>query len=216
MPKPRKKPASFPNHDAAVAYCEAELAKGVKEVPLGSNRGSRVEHYQTFDWIPGGGYPWCVDLDQAAWSEGAGHPLPWPTAGAHDFGDRAHAAGWTTTIDKLIPGDLINWQIGTGHLSMFLSYKNGIVRTIDGNVSDRVAYRERSASLIRYAIHVPEDPAKIATVPKPKPPMFEVVTSENGHSKIVYVSGQRAVSRKLGELLNRYGGVTIRRRKEAP
>src|SRR6185503_19081278 len=39
---------------------KAEL--GVQEHPPGSNRGQRVEFFQTFDWLAGGGYAWCVDF----------------------------------------------------------------------------------------------------------------------------------------------------------
>ena len=199
----------YPKHAKAVKWAEGEL--GVAEHPPGSNSGPDVGFYQSHTWLAGTGWPWCVAYLQTAWAQ-AGQPLPWKTAGAHNLGDLAHSAGWTTTVDKLIPGDLLDWQIGSGHASIFLGYKNGVVRSVDGNVHDEVAYRERSASLVRYAIHVPEKPA---VPPVVKVPVFEVVTSESGHSKVVYVSGEEAVRRKLGGLLARFGanGITIRRKK---
>lgn len=201
-------PPTFPRHAAVVAWAKNEL--GVHEDPMGSNTGPRVRYYQGHTWLEGTRWPWCAAFVDTAWEEGGGYKLPWPSAGAHNIGDLAHAAGWPTTVGQLIPGDLVDWNIGSGHISIFLAYENGKVHTIDGNVGDKVDYRVRSASLVRYAIHVPEKPK---AVPAPaKPPMFEVVTSESGHAKVVYVSGQKAISRKLGQLLNRYGGLTIRRR----
>ena len=200
--------AKYPKHEKAVAWATGEL--GVTEHPLGSNRGPRVEHYQSFDWIPGGGYPWCVAYLQAAWAEGAGYPLPWKTAGAYNLGDLARQAGWTTTVGKLIPGDLCVWNIGAGHASIFLSLKAGKVTTIDGNSADRVIIRTRPATLLRNAIHVPE---KATPIPPVTRPVFEVVTSESGSERIIYVSGPKAVTRKLAEILRRFGTVTIRRRK---
>lgn len=202
-------PVKYPRHAAVVAWAKKEL--GVHEEPPGSNTGQRVRFYQAHTWLEGTRWPWCAAFVDTAWEVGGGYKLPWPSAGAHNIGDLAHAAGWTVPIGKLIPGDLVDWNIGSGHISIFLRYKNGIVHTIDGNVSDQVDYRERSASLVRYAVHVPE---KAVAVPVPRVPMFEVIGSESGHRKVVYVSGANAIERKLGQLLNRYGGLTIRPRKK--
>ncbi len=206
----------FPKHAAALKWALNEQAHHVQEIPLGSNRGPRVEYYQSFDWIPGGGYPWCVDFVQAAWAEGAGQPLPWKTAGAYDLLDRAKKqGGWTCPLSLAVPGDIIVWNIGSGHASMLrVPWKggNGLVATVDGNVSDRVDLRERPASLVRGVVHIPEH---MVTPPKVKPPMFEVVGSESGHSVIVYVSGPKAIGRVMERLLmNHKGGLTIRPKKK--
>lgn len=200
----------YPKHDAVVKWAQREL--GVHEEPMGKNTGQRVRFYQRHTWLPGTGWPWCAAFCCTAWEEGGGFKLPFPSAGAHDLGDRAHAAGWTTTVATLIPGDLLDWNVGTGHLSIFLSYDKarGVIKSIDGNVSDRVAYRERSAALLRYAIHVPEKPTK--PVPPQKPPRYVVTTSEGGTVKVVYVSGPKAVARKFAELVRRFGEITIRKK----
>lgn len=200
---------TYPKHEAVVKWATGEL--GVHEDPPGSNTGQRVRYYQSHTWLPGTRWPWCAAFADTAWEVGGGYKLPWPSAGAHDLGNRAHAHGWTVPVSKLIPGDLLDWNVGSGHLSIFLSYDKarGVIKSIDGNVSDRVAYRERSAALLRYGIHVPEKPAPI---PPAKPPRYEVVTSESGTERVVYVSGPKAVTRKLAELLRRFGDITIRRK----
>jgi hypothetical protein len=205
--------SKYPRHEAALAYALEENRQRVVEIPRGSNRGPRVEHYQSFDWIPGGGYPWCVDFAQAAWAEGAGHPLPWKTAGAYDLLKRARAAGWVVPIKRAIPGDLLVWNVGSGHASMLREawHFGGLIRSVDGNVSDSVGLRERPVTLLAGAIHVPE---KVVRVKKTRPPMFQVVTSESGHTVVLYVSGPKAISRHLERLLrNHKGGLTIRRKK---
>lgn len=44
----------------AYEWTENELAKGIKEIPFGSNRGPRVEFYQHHDFLknPDTGYAW--------------------------------------------------------------------------------------------------------------------------------------------------------------
>lgn len=210
----------FALHDKALAYALAEEKKGVHEIPLGSNRGPRVEHYQTYDWIPGGGYPWCISFCQAAWAEGAGHKLPWASAGAYDILERAKRDGWTCPLSLAVPGDLVIFNVGTGHGAILRApWKGGSnpVLTVDGNVSDRVALRERSASLVRGVVHIPEKATGPAPPPPPvaKPPMFEVVTGEGDAKKLLYVSGAKAISRVLPRLLrNNKGGLTIRPKKK--
>lgn len=203
----------YPRHDAVVKWAIGEL--GVHEDPPGSNTGNRVRYYQSHTWLPGTRWPWCAAFADTAWEVGGGYRLPFPSAGAHDLGNRAKAAGWVTTIEKLIPGDLLDWNVGSGHLSIFLGYdaKNRTVKSIDGNVSDQVAYRERPLSAaLRYAIHVPEKPTKPLEPAITKPPRYIVTTSEAGTSKIVYVSGPKAVARKLADLVRRFGTITIRRK----
>lgn len=202
--------SKYPKHAAVVEWAHGEV--GVKEEPLGSNTGKRVREYQSRTWLPGTGWPWCAAFVCAAW-EAAGSKLPWPSAGAWDLGNRARAAGWAVTAPgALTPGDIVTWKSGAGHVSLFLKYnaKADTVFTVDGNVSNRVDYRERSRSLARDLIHVPEKPVKLP-VPA-KPPVFEVVTAEDGQ-KVIYTSGALAISLRLARFLGRHpGGVTIRRK----
>jgi len=130
------------------------------------------------------------------------------------MGNRARKSGWTvSSIGLLVPGDIVVWNIGAGHVSLFLSYdvKTKLVRTVDGNVGNRADPRERPLSLARNLIHVPEQlqpvPPKLT-----RPGLFEVVSSET--EKVIYVSGARAIGRHLGLILGRHPeGVLIRRKK---
>src|SRR5215204_6481379 len=104
----------FPLHDKALAYAASQL--GVHEDPMGSNRGTRVEFYQRHDFLAGGGYPWCASFTLTCWEEGAGHPLPYKSAGAYDLYNWAKREGWSRPSKECIPGDLIVFNIGSGHI----------------------------------------------------------------------------------------------------
>lgn len=205
--------AKYPKHAAVVAWCHGEVKAGVREVPLGSNTGPRVRWYQSHTWLPGTGWPWCTGFALTGWEEAGGFRLPWPSAGAWDLANRARAAGWAVASPgALVPGDIVTFKSGAGHLAVFLKYdgKTDTIFTVDGNVSDRVDYRERSRSLVRDLIHVPEKPV-ILPVPV-KVPMFQVVTSEGGE-RVVYVSGANAIAKRLPRFLRRHGNITIRRKQ---
>jgi len=205
-------PSRFPKHDAVVKWAKGEL--GVTEEPPGSNSGGRVRYYQGFDWLPGGGYPWCASFVDAAWAN-AGYPLPFPSAGAWDLGNRARKAGWAVPKPRnLTPGDIVTFKAGAGHVALFISFdsRRQLIRTLDGNVDNSVAYSTRRLAEVRDLIHVPE---KAAPVPPKltKPPVFEVVTSESG-GKVIYVSGARAIGRNLARFLKVHPRLVIRRRKK--
>lgn len=199
----------FPLHAQAVKVAVGEI--GVHEQPPGSNTGPRVREYQSASWLGGTGWPWCV----AFWlwcTQQAGLHYPYRGAGAYDQLDWARTHGHAVPLSGAVPGDAVVWNLGSGHLSMLeKKYAGfGAVHTIDGNTSDMVARRVRSQFLVRGCIHVPET----TVAPKPAdPPVFEVIGSESGH-KIIYVSGARAVGRKLEQILRRHpAGVTIRRKR---
>lgn len=202
----------FPKHEAALAWALRE--RGVQEDPPGSNTGPRILTYQHQTWLGGTRWPWCAAFFVSAWQLGANRPLPYRGAGAYAWLDWARINHWAINLERAIPGDAVVFNIGSGHIAILArpyAETRPNVETIDGNVSDMVAPRTRSASVVRGCIHVPEDAVK--DPPPAKPPMFEVVTSASGHAKVVYVSGAKAVGRKLPAILNRWGGVTIRRRK---
>lgn len=207
---------TYPRHEAVIAWAKTELANHVGEQPPGSNTGDRVRFYQGHTWLPGTGWPWCAAFVCTAWAE-AGKPLPWPTAGAFDMGNRARASGWTVqSVSRLRPGDIVVWNIGAGHVSLFASYDphTGLIHTIDGNVSDQVGPRARPVSQARDLIMVPETAVAAKPVPPKtmKPPVFQVVTGED--EKVIYVSGARAVGKNLARILKAHpAGVTIRRKK---
>jgi CHAP domain-containing protein len=196
-------------HDKVVEWAKSEI--GTQEIPLGSNRGPKVEWYQSHDWLAGVGYPWCVCFFLTAWAEGAHKPLPIPTPGAHDFFARYKKLGWAVDRHKVTPGDAVIWNVGSGHLSMFLRFEGNIVVTVDGNVSDRVMIRKRNISLVRGFIHVPEVHVAVA----PKIPLFTVTTSVNGHRKMVLTrKTYKAIAKVMPKLVAKYNSITITRSKK--
>lgn len=206
-------------HTRALAWAKAQ--EGKHEVPPGSNTGPFVRMCQRATWLAGTRWPWCVAFWIKAWRE-TGRALPYLGAGAYAMlaWYHSHAPTWVVPLERAKPGACVIFNIGAGHAAMlerpYLETKP-YVHTIDGNVSDQVAPRVRPASLVRGVVDPPEV-SKLPPQDLPEPqlrrrPLFEVVTSESGHAKVVYVSGERAISRKLGTLLNRYGGLTIRRHK---
>lgn len=206
---------AYPKHDAALARAQSDLKRGTKEEPLGSNSGPRVRIMQGHTWLGGTGWPWCVAAC-VTWAEEAGFVLPYQGAGAYAFLDWARKTpGWTRPLKDAVPGDFVVWNIGAGHMSMLVKYdpQAGTVETIDGNSSDRVRRCLRPASQVRGVVHLPE--RLTGKPPQPKPPLFEVVTSENG-SKVIYVSTASRVGKKLPSILAKYAKVTVRRRKRKP
>lgn len=164
---------------------------------------------QAHTWLGGTHWPWCVAAC-VTWLEEAGFKLPYQGAGAWAFLDWARKAGWAVPASKAIPGDLVVWGFGSGHMSMLTQpVAAGRVLTIDGNVDDAVEYRNRPISLVRGFIHIPE----LHSAPPAKPPVFEVVGSASGH-KVIYVSGARAIGRNLSRFLkNHPNGVVIRNKR---
>lgn len=205
--------ANLPAHGKALAWAEKQL--GEREHPDGSNTGPFVVSCQRATWLPGTRWPWCVAFWQKAWKE-AGRPLPWLGAGAYALLSWARKEGWAVDLDRAVPGDAVVFNIGSGHCAMLARpYKQTKpnVETVDGNVSDMVARRTRPAALVRGCVHVPEHPQP---KPPPRKPLFEIVTSESGHAKVVYVAPKRAVAKKLAKVFNKHGGLTVRRHKRKP
>lgn len=203
-------------HTSALAWAKNHL--GETEHPRGSNRGPFVQLCQSQTWLPGTGWPWCVAFWIAAWKLGAKRKLPYLGAGAYAFLDwhRRHLPAWVVPIQRAKPGAACVFNVGAGHLSMLAkpySATAPYVETIDGNVSDQVARRRRHVKLLRGVVDPPETVKE--PIKRPRPPVYEVVTSASGHSQVVYVSGAKAISRKLDQLLRKHGKLTIRRRKKS-
>lgn len=198
-------------HAAAVKWLNAHV--GEHEEPLGSNTGRFVRECQAASWLKGTGWAWCVATWLRAW-EVAGYQLPYKGAGAYATLDwyRKNVPSWVVPPSLARPGSAVIFNIGSGHLATLVKpVKMGdtTVTTIGGNESDMVKETTRPLSLVRGFV----DPAE-ANPPAPaRKPVFVVATSESGHRQIVYVSGASAISRKLGRILNRHGGITITRRK---
>lgn len=126
--------------DKAVAYALSQ--QGVHESPWGSNRGGDVHRYQSSTGAYGAA--WCASFFWYCWQvagyRGTTSAGAWDTTDSHGthIVDIAHAK----------PGDGVSFDVGNGHIGMYLSHTASTVKTIDGNTSDQVAVRERPISSI--------------------------------------------------------------------
>lgn len=200
-------------HQRVVKFMQDNIGK--RENPPGSNTGSFVRSCQAATWLAGTRWPWCV----ATWVKAcavAGIKLPYRGAGAYTLlaWYRKHLPKWVVPLRQAKPGSAVILNIGAGHLAVLEKpYRGGkYVHTIDGNWGDKVSRVAHPASLVRGCV----DPVEGGVVPPAKPPVFDVVTSASGHRKLVYSSSAKAVGKKLPKLLNRFGGLTITRRKRKP
>lgn len=136
---------------------------GVQEEPLGSNRGPMVDRYimagegvkQAFS------EPWCGDF--VTWcSQGAGIKLPsfyYPRAFEWFYAGKRGAGGFKlVSLDNAQPGDIVVWN--WGHVSRYISQSTGpngrMVKSVDGNCSDKVGIWERPADLLLGVVRTPE------------------------------------------------------------
>lgn len=126
--------------DKAAAYALGQ--QGVHESPWGSNRGRDVRRYQTSTGAYG--EAWCASFFWYCWQR-AGYRGP-TSAGAWDTTD--HYGQPIAHINSALPGDGVSFDVGDGHIGIYLSRTKTTVKTIDGNTSDQVAVRERPISSI--------------------------------------------------------------------
>lgn len=126
--------------DKAAAYALSQ--QGVHESPWGSNRGKDVHRYQSST----GAYnaAWCASFAFYCWQR-AGYKGP-TSAGAWDSTDNYGQS--IPSVTKALPGDLVSFDVGDGHVGLYLSRTKTTVKTVDGNTSDQVAVRERPISSI--------------------------------------------------------------------
>ncbi len=129
-----------------VAIALAEAEKGVREVPANSNRGPRVEQYQSRAHSRPG-LAWCCSfvywcMDEGAKAVGRDNPMIC-TAGCLDHWNRAGAAG-VRRIRKasalqdpalLSPGMIfiMDHGGGLGHTGIVASISGGYLATVEGN-----------------------------------------------------------------------------------
>jgi len=146
---------------------------GVREVPANSNRGARVQEYQSATWLSGTGWAWCAAF--ICWgvkklSEETALPFPLPrTAGAWDFERWATedaAAGGVKlykprrSANPIKAGDLIVFTFS--HIGLAIEdEKGGFVRTVEGNTSTSgsregggVYVQRRAVNLVRSHIRL--------------------------------------------------------------
>ena len=167
-------------HETTLAWAVSKL--GETEAPPGSNRGPFVQYCQSHTWLGGSGWAWCAAFVVTAVQEGGGEEYPDKTAGAWDLLARATKRGWAVGASKVKPGDLVVFNIGSGHVGVVEQIKNGQVTSIDGNSGDAVKRCTRPLGLGRGFVSWPENlPAH-----KPsKPPLAHVVGGESGRRKLV-------------------------------
>jgi len=125
---------------------------GIREVPVNSNRGKRVQQYQAATWLEGTGWPWCAAF--ICWLVREALPSANPpkgfkrpeTAGAWDF------ENWATKMagkgverfeagsKPIRPGDILVFTFS--HIGLAEKAESrGSVQTIEGN-SDASGSRE--------------------------------------------------------------------------
>lgn len=132
--------------DKAVAYALSQ--QGVHETPWGENRGADVHRYQSSTGAYGAA--WCASFFWYCWQK-AGYKGA-TSAGAWYTTDRLGTP--VRDITRAQKGDAVSFDIGEGHVGMYLSHDKFMVTTCDGNTSDQVAVRERPISQI-HAISRP-------------------------------------------------------------
>jgi lysozyme family protein len=129
-----------------------EEQQHVREQPLGSNRGPRVDQYLRAAGIDPntGSYPWCAGFivwcfDNAARQLGLASPVP-RTAGVHDMWQRAGRAGFRRIPYEAAIGDpsqvqpgyvfFIDTGQGHGHTGLVVGREGNEFQTIEGNTNE--------------------------------------------------------------------------------
>lgn len=120
---------------------EAEKYVGVRENPLGSNRGNPYPDRWQRPWGMGYGWPWCGAYAAAMYKDAGvndqdiGHPSTAVMA------ERARKVG--AVISRPIPGAYIIWP--GKHTGIVVRDLGGnVALTVEGNSSDGVYYRRRA------------------------------------------------------------------------
>ncbi len=133
-----------------VAVAQAELDKGVCEVPMGSNCGPDVQKY-----TGGRCEAWCADFVSWVYKE-AGYPFVGGASGGWRIAGGGALQGYFSKNEIFFspgekdpqPGDVIGFKASgniTGHVGIVKSYSGGKIITIEGNASNCV--RERNYTI---------------------------------------------------------------------
>ncbi len=150
-----------------VAIAQQELARGVHELPMGSNKGARIKMYGLATQEPLRYYPaaWCAYFTSWVTLQ-AGAPSGWDGLGdglVPRLRDWGHRTGIWRTLPR--PGDLIAFP---QHIGIVESLQpHGLVTTIEGNTGNAVRRRLRlvksATGFIRVAALNP--PIPVLTAP---------------------------------------------------
>lgn len=144
---------------------------GTKEEPRNSNRGERVEEYQSATWLSGTGWPWCAAfvcwcLRRVEKIRGSELPFDLPTTPrAFEFEEWGEQQGLSVIYDPkakdLQRGDIVTFDFS--HIGIIAGeVKPKTARTIEGN-TDQSGSREgggvyratRDIKLFRARIRLP-------------------------------------------------------------
>lgn len=150
-----------PASEAAIAreivtLARAELAKGVREMPMGSNNSPDITRYRSALTRRRGG-PWCAAFTSYLAAE-AGAPLGLGGAGIDNVivtYKWARAAHRLTSTPR--PGALILYR-GLGHIGVVESVRGSALTTIEGNYSNRVLRRHVRRSEAQAFVRVYPEP----------------------------------------------------------
>lgn len=151
--------SSNPNADILKKVIDvASKEVGVRENPLGTNRGPRVDTYLKCCGLDPkkGSYAWCAAFlyfcfDEAAKSLKTSNPLP-KTAGVHSMWNKIGTKGFyrltarqaATNPELVAPGMLFFLDAGGGfgHVGLVKSVRGVELITVEGNTTDRRGSRE--------------------------------------------------------------------------
>ena len=170
-------------HETALRFAITQI--GVHEQPAGSNTGPEVRKYQKDgSWLPGTGWPWCAAFFNYCVQVGGFQGLD-RTAGAWDALARAGRKGWGLAPkdwEKVIPGDGVVFNTGSGHIAVVERIKDGVVFSVDGNASDMVKRCQRPLTSVRGFVAWPENGTQVASK---RGRLVQVVGGESGNRKLV-------------------------------
>lgn len=117
---------------------------GVHEDPMGSNRGRRVEYYQSSTGAYG--LAWCASFCSKM-AQDAGYTGS-VSAGAWNLTDTCghHVSG----LRAALPGDAVSLNEGEGHVGLLMSvhWSAGTFTMVSGNTNDAVHINDWPISLI--------------------------------------------------------------------
>ena len=135
-------PARVDLAETVARIAEGEI--GVREQPMNSNRGKRVEEYQAATWLDGSGWLWCAAF--VCWVIAKSGKLPFNrprTAGAWDFENWAKDEKLDILFNPVTDirrGDILIYTFS--HIGIATSAPlSGVVRTVEGN-TDAAGSRE--------------------------------------------------------------------------
>lgn len=192
----------------------AEREIGVREDPPGSNRGKRVEFYQSLTWLPGSGWPWCVAFAWCfcVWYKTLRTKNPYPTASVEQLEAWARAHGWAVNGPPQ-PGDLLCLNHGQHVTICAVPPRNGYVKCLGGNQRDQVCYSEYKLSSVTTIVRVPKRLTKKNTPAEKAAPRYEVVKGEGEKARVVFTGRLGKAQQVAGNAL-RAGARVVRIRRK--